>query len=116
MSDHSKRTRSQLLLPDEFGEVHLGISPLRAARLERRRNIQTDLPAGSSGATPLSVEVGGDESDDEPPLYPHKDRPPKRQPLSQQLESPSRSDHERQNKRLKQDHDDGEYREWRGNA
>jgi hypothetical protein len=109
MSDHAKRTRSQLVLPEEFGEVLLGISPLRAARLERKRNIQTDPPAGPSDATPPSVEAGGDEGDDELLLSPHKTRPPKRQPLSQQPESPSRTDHEREYKRLKQDHSDGEY-------
>ena len=115
MSDHSKRTRSQLILPEEFGDVHLGISPLRAARQERRRIIPTDdPPAGSSEAHPhLSVEAGGDQNDDELLLSPHKTRPPKRQPLSQQPESPSRTDHERQCKRLKQDHDDGEY-SWGG--
>ncbi|KAF8496431.1 hypothetical protein F5888DRAFT_1703821 [Russula emetica] len=107
MSDHSKRTRSQLILSEEFGEIHLGVSPLRAARQERRKNIQTDPLDGSSEATPPpNVEVGGDESDDELLLSPHKTRPPKRQPLSQQPESPSRTDHERQCKRLKQDHND----------
>lgn len=116
MSDNSKRTRSQLILSEEFGDVHLGISPLRAARLERRRNIQTDPPAGSSEAPPPSVEVGGHESDDELLLSPHKIRPPKRQPLSQQPESPSRTDHERQCKRLKQDHNDGEYPAWGGDS
>ena len=114
MSDHSKRTRSQLLISEEFGEVHLGISPLRAARLERRRNIHTDPLAGSSEATPPSVEAGGDESDDELLLSPHKIRPPKRQPLSQQPESPSRTDHERECKRFKQGHNDGEYPAWVG--
>jgi hypothetical protein len=114
MSDNSKRTRSQLILSEEFGEVPLGISPLRAARQERRRNIQTDPPAGSSEATPPNVEVGGDEGDDELLLSPHKIRLPKRQPLSQQPESPLRTDHERQWKRLKQDHNDGEYSAWGG--
>jgi hypothetical protein len=117
MSDHSKRTRSQLILPEEFEDVHLGISPLRAAKQERRRNIQTDPPAGSFEATPPpSVEVGGDESDDELLLSPHKTRPPKRQSLSQQPESPSRTDHERQCKRLKQDHIDGESPAWGGDT
>ena len=108
MSDHSKRTRSQLLLSEEFGEVHLGVSPLRAARLERRRNVQTDPPAGPSQVTAPSVEVGGDERNGQLPLSFHETRLPKRQPLFQQPESPSRTDHERQWKRLKQDHDDGE--------
>ena len=116
MSDHSKRTRSQLILSEEFEDIHLGISPLRAARLERKRNVQTDPPAGSSEAARLSVEVGGDESDDELLLSPHKTRPPKRQPLSQQPESPSRTDHERQCKRFKQDHLDGEYPAWGGDS
>jgi hypothetical protein len=113
MSDHSKRTRSQLLLSEEFGEVHLGISPLRAAKQERRRNLHTDLSAGSSETPPPpNVQVGGDESNEELLLSPHNTRPPKRQPLSQQPESPLRIDHERQCKRLKQDHDDGEYLAW----
>ncbi len=114
MSDNSKRTRSQSVQPEEFGEVHLGISPLRAARQERRKNLQTDIPAGSSEAAPPNVEVGGDESDDELLLSPHKTRPPKRPPLSQQPESPSRTetDYERQYKRLKQDRNDGEYLSW----
>jgi hypothetical protein len=116
MSDNSKRTRSQLILSEEFGDVHLGISPLRAARQERRRNVQTDPPAGSSEATPHSVEVGGDESGGKLLLSPHKTRPPKREPLSQQPESPSRTDHERQCKRLKQDNNDGEYPAWFGDS
>jgi hypothetical protein len=107
MSDHSKRTRSQLVLPEEFGEVHFGISPLRAARQEIRRNLQTDLPAGSSEVyTSPNVGIGGDESDDELLLSPSKPRPPKRQPLSQQPGFPPEAD-ERQCKRLKQDHYDG---------
>ena len=109
MSDNFKRTRSQLILSEEFGEVPLGISPLRAARQERRRNIQTDQPAGPSEVTPPGVEVGVDEGDDELMFSPHETRPPKRQPLSQQPESPLRTDHERQCKRFKQDHNDGEY-------
>ena len=118
MSDNSKRTRSQLILPEEFGDIHLGISPLRAARQERRRNIQTDLPPGLSDATPPEAELGRDETDDELLLSPHKTRPQKRQPSSQQPESPSRTDHdhERQCKRLKQDHHDGEYPAWGGDS
>jgi len=116
MSDNSKRTRSQLILSEEFGEVPLGISPLRAARQERRRNIQTDPPAGSSEATLPGVEVGGDEGDDELMFSPYESRPPKRQPLSQQPESLLRTDHERQCKRLKQDHNDGEYTAWGGDG
>lgn len=116
MSDSSKRTRSQLILSEEFGEVPLGISPLRAARQERRRNVQTDPPAGSSEATPPGVEAGGDEGDDELMFSPHETRPPKRQPLSQQPESPWRTDHERECKRLKQDHNDGEYPAWGGDG
>ena len=113
MSDHSKRTRSQLILSEEFGEVHLGISPLRAAKQERRRNLHTDPSAGSyEAAPPPNDQVGGDESNEELLLSPHQTRPPKRQPLSQQPESPLRIDHERQCKRLKQDHDDGEYLAW----
>lgn len=112
MSDHSKRTRSQLSLPEEFSDVHFGISPLRAARLERRRNIQTDLPAGSSDAPAFpNVEVSGDESDDELLLSPPKPRPPKRQSLSQEPGFTPETDHERHYKRLKQDHNDGVYLE-----
>ena len=111
MSEH-KRTRSQLTLPEEFSDVHFGISPLRAARQERRRNVETDLPAGPSESPASSnVVVGGDESDDELLLSPPKTRPPKRQSLSQQPEFPPETDHERQHKRLKQDHDDGVYLE-----
>ena len=116
MSDHSKRTRSQFVLPEEFGDVHLGISPLRAARLERKRNIQTDPPAGSSETAPPGVEAGGDEGDNGLFLSPYETRPPKRQPMSQQPESPSRTDHERQCKRLKQDHNDGECSAWGGDG
>jgi hypothetical protein len=62
---------SQLILSEEFGDVHLGISLLRAAKQERRKNIQTDLPASSSEPTPPpSVRVGGDESDNELLLSP----------------------------------------------
>ena len=113
MAEHFKRTRSQLSLPEEFSDVHFGISPLRAAKLERRRNIQSDLPAGSSDS-PASpdVGVGGDESDDELLLSPPKARPPKRQSLSQQPEFAPETDHERQYKRLKQDHNDGVYLQW----
>lgn len=120
MSDNSKRTRSQLILPEEFGDIYLGISPLRAARQERRRNIQTDLPPGFSDAPPPEAELGGDEADDELLLSPHKTRPQKRQPLSQQPESPSRTDHDHERqckrKRLKQDHNDGEYPAWGGDS
>jgi hypothetical protein len=113
MSDNSKRTRSQLILSEEFGDVHFGVSPLRAAKQERRRNLHTDLPAGSSeDSAPSNVGVGGDESDDELLLSPHKTRPPKRQPLSQQPGFLPEIDHERQFKRLKQDHDDGGFLEW----
>jgi hypothetical protein len=78
VSDNSKRTRSQLILSEEFGDVHFGISPLRAAKQERRKNLQTDLPAGSSEAPgPSNVGVGGDESNDELLLSPPKIRPPK---------------------------------------
>jgi hypothetical protein len=114
MSDNSKRTRSQLILSEEFGDVHFGISPLRAAKQERRRILQTDLPAGFSDAsTPSNVGVGGDESDDELLLSPSKTRPPKRQSLSEQPGFPPEADYERQCKRLKQDHNGGGYLECR---
>ena len=111
MSDHSKRTRSQLALPEEFGEVHFGISPLRAARQERRRNLQTDSHTESFGPpAPPNIGVGGDESDDELLLSPPKTRPPKRPSLSQQqLGFSSETDSERLYKRLKRDHNDGVY-------
>jgi len=111
MSDHSKRTRSQLALQDdEFGEVHFGISPLRAARQERRKNIQTGLSEDYTGPlAPPNVEVSDDDSDDELLLSPHKTRPLKRPSLSQQPEFSSEVDSERQYKRSKQDHDDGGY-------
>lgn len=113
MSDNSKRTRSQLILSEEFEDVHFGISPLRAAKQERRRNLQTDLPAGFSEAPATStVGVGGDDSDDELLLSPSKTRPPKRQSLSPQPGFPPEADHERQFKRLKQDHIDGGYLKW----
>lgn len=111
MTDHSKRTRSQLALPDdEFGDVHFGISPLRAARQERRKNIETGLPADYPGNPgPPNVGVGEDDSDDELLLSPHKTRSLKRPSLSQQPELSSEVDSERQYKRSKQDHGDGGY-------
>jgi hypothetical protein len=111
MSDHAKRTRSQLALPEEFREVHFGISPLRAARQERRRNLQTDFSVDSS-APHASSNVGvndGGESDDELLLSPPKIRSQKRPPFSQEPEHPLDSDTERQFKRFKKGHDDGEY-------
>jgi len=110
MSDHSKRTRSQLTLPEEFGEVHFGVSPLRAARQERRRNHQTDSPAESSQSpAPPNVRVGESDSDDELLLSPRKTRPPKRPSSSPQPGYSPGTDAERQSKRLKQDHKDGGY-------
>jgi hypothetical protein len=114
MSDHSKRTRSQLALPDdEFGEVHFGISPLRAARQERRKNTQTglleDYPGYAAAPAPPNVGAGDCDSDDELLLSPHKTRPLKRPSLSQQPEFSLEVDSERQYKRSKQDHNDGGY-------
>ena len=111
MGDHSKRTRSQLALPDdEFGEGHFGISPLRAARQEIRKNLQTSLPSDYSGPpAPPNVEVSEDDSDDELLLSPNKTRSLKRPSLSQQPEFSSEVDSERQHKRSKQDHNDGGY-------
>jgi hypothetical protein len=111
MSDHTKRTRSQLALPEEFSEVHFGISPLKAARQERRRNLQTN-PSLDSSAPHVPSNVGvndGDQSDDELLLSPPKIRPQKRAPFSQQPEHPLGSDTERHFKRFKKDHDDGEH-------
>ncbi|KAI9462614.1 hypothetical protein F5148DRAFT_218134 [Russula earlei] len=107
MSDHSKRTRSQLTLPEEFGEVHFGISPLRAARQERRRNLQAD-PLTDHPQSPAhpNIGVGGDESDDELLLSPPKARLQKRPPLSQQPGVSLEGGPERQLKRFKQDHRD----------
>jgi len=102
MSDHAKRTRSQLSLSDEIGDIYLGISPLKAARQEWRRNIQVASPLVSSQShTPPNVPAN--ESDD--PSH-HKDIPQKR--TSPKPESSSEIDAERQLKRLKTDHVEGE--------
>ena len=107
MSDHSKRTRSQLALPDELEEVHFGVSPLRAARQERRRNLHSSHLTDSSGPPELpNVGVSQDESDDELLLSPHKTRPLKRPHLSQPGNSPE-VDTASRYKRPKQGHDDG---------
>ena len=107
MSDHSKRTRSQLASPDEFGEVHFGISPLRAARQERRKNLQSSHLADSSGPPePPNVGVAQDESDDELLLSPPKARSLKRPHVSQPGFSPE-VDTASRYKRPKQNHDDG---------
>ena len=102
MSDNAKRTRSQLLLSDDFGDVSLGISPLKAARQGWRKNMPVASPLVSH--VPPNVRVN--QSDDDPSH--HKDQPQKRtSPKPQELYS--ENDSERQFKRLKKDHveDDG---------
>lgn len=101
MSDHAKRTRSQLTL-DEFGDIHLGVSPLKAARQEWRKSVPVASPLVH---TPPNVQVN--QCDDELLLSHHSDRPQKRtSPTPQELSS--ENDPERQLKRLKKDHDEGE--------
>jgi hypothetical protein len=102
MSDHTKRTRSQLALPEEFRDVHFGISPLRAAKQERRRNLQTNLSVGSHAS-----DEG--QSDDELLLSPPKIPPQKRAYLSQEPEHPPERGFEGRFKRFKKNHDDGEH-------
>jgi hypothetical protein len=98
MSDHAKRTRSQLLLSEEFGDVSLAISPLKAARQEWRKNMPV---AVASSLAPPNVRVN--QTDDELSLSHHKDRPQKRtSPKPEELSS--ENDTERQAKRLKKDH------------
>ncbi|KAI9465677.1 hypothetical protein BJY52DRAFT_477970 [Lactarius psammicola] len=98
MSDHAKRTRSQLSLADEFGDVHLGVSPLKAARQEWRKNIPVASPLVSSEPH-APPNVGVNQSDDGPVLSHHEDRPQKRT-----SPKPEENDAERQFKRLKKDH------------
>ncbi len=98
MSDHAKRTRSQLSLADEFGDVHLGISPLKAARQEWRKSVPVASPLVSSEPH-APPNVGINQSDDELLLSHHKDIPQKRT-----SPKPHENDPERQFKRLKKDH------------
>lgn len=101
MSDHAKRTRSQLTL-DEFGDVHLGVSPLKAARQEWRKSVPVASPLVH---TPPNVQVN--QRDDKLLLSHHSDRPQKRtSPTPQELSS--ENDPERQLKRLKKDHSEGD--------
>ncbi|KAH9060538.1 hypothetical protein EDB87DRAFT_586870 [Lactarius vividus] len=103
MSDHAKRTRSQLSLTDEVGDVHLGISPLKAARQERRKNIPVASPLISSQLH-APPNVGANQNDDGPLHSHHEDRPQKRV-----SPKPQEDDPERQFKRLKKDHLEGEW-------
>ena len=102
MSDHAKRTRSQLSLPDEFGDVHLGISPLKAARQEWRKIVPVASPL-----VHVPPNGGVNQCDDELLLSHHKDRPQKRT-SPQPQESSSENDAERQSKRLKKGHSEGD--------
>ncbi|KAH9177812.1 hypothetical protein EDB89DRAFT_1442983 [Lactarius sanguifluus] len=103
MSDHAKRTRSQLSLTDGVGDVHLGVSPLKAARQEWRKNIPVASPLVSSELH-APPNVGANQNDDEPLLSQHEDRPQKRT-----SPKPQEDDPERQFKRLKKDHIEGEW-------
>ncbi|KAH8996296.1 hypothetical protein EDB92DRAFT_1942681 [Lactarius akahatsu] len=103
MSDHAKRTRSQLSLTDEVGDIHLGISPLKAARQERRKNIPVASPLVSSELH-APPNVGANQNDDGYLLSHHEDRPQKRT-----SPKPQEDDPERQFKRLKKDHIEGEW-------
>ena len=101
MSDHAKRTRSQLSLPDEFGDVHLGISPLKAARQEWRKNVPVASPLVHA---PPNVAV----SDNDELLFSHHDDRPQKRTSPQPQVSSLEDDAERQFKRLKKDHNEGD--------
>ncbi|KAI0262569.1 hypothetical protein BC834DRAFT_939601 [Gloeopeniophorella convolvens] len=101
----SKRTRSQVVLSDELGEVSLGISPLKAARQGRRRNEQSSSYATPGSSVPDDVGVDeDDQSDDELLLSPVKIRPQKRPPTSPHRGTLLENSIDRQLKRLKTEH------------